>query len=261
MEQGTALRVPARDSQQWRLQRQCLVVVKAPVPHTQRWPPARALDYGDGIGDASRLRYQSRQELVCCTKLWRPEPLQHGWSSCWLLDCWCAALIQDWEISGWYNGRLRSGAGWYLLAGLSSYSASPCGWAEGGRGARRGVCQLSPSHPGWHACNPRVGEAGWRGVWWVDLHTAGAGGENLTRQGLAANWQGLAANLQGLAANWQELAANWQGLTANSQGLAANCQGLATRVSSELTRISSKLTRVSSELFKLLYIIGKSVNI
>ncbi len=53
---------------------------------------------------------------------------------------------------------------------------------------RRGVGQLIPSRPGWRTYYHRVGEAGWRGgTWWVDRHTAEAGGENLTRQGLAAN--------------------------------------------------------------------------
>jgi hypothetical protein len=60
--QGAVLRVPAVVGRQLQL-----VVMVAPVPHTQRWQHAFA--YGDGIGGASWLRYQSQQELGCYTKL------------------------------------------------------------------------------------------------------------------------------------------------------------------------------------------------
>ncbi len=57
MEQGAALRELVVESQQWRLQRQLLVVATAPVPHKQWWPSARAVAYG--ISGTSQLRYQS----------------------------------------------------------------------------------------------------------------------------------------------------------------------------------------------------------
>jgi hypothetical protein len=48
---------------------QRLEVAKVPVPRTRRWRRARAFAYGDDVGGASRPRSQSRQELVCYTKL------------------------------------------------------------------------------------------------------------------------------------------------------------------------------------------------
>ncbi len=103
-----------------------------------------------------------------------------------------ATLVQHWKISGCYYKWLRSGAGWFLPACLSSDHACPRGGAEGGRGARRSVDQLVPSRPGWLACYPRVREAWWQGgAWWVDRHAARAGGENLTQWWLAANFTHL----------------------------------------------------------------------
>jgi hypothetical protein len=46
---------------------QRLVVMVVPVPHTQQWQHGHAFAYGNGV--ASRLRYQSWQELGCYTKL------------------------------------------------------------------------------------------------------------------------------------------------------------------------------------------------
>jgi hypothetical protein len=59
---------PAVSSRQRGLRRQrlAMTMTAAPVPHAQRWQRAYAFVCGDGVGGASRLRYQSRRELARC---------------------------------------------------------------------------------------------------------------------------------------------------------------------------------------------------
>jgi hypothetical protein len=54
----------------------------------------------------------------------------------------------------------------------SPLPCSPMWGVKGGMGARRRDRQLAPSRPGWLAYDPKVGEAGWRGPWRDERHTA-----------------------------------------------------------------------------------------